>query len=100
MSVLCTVIWVIKPERAEEFVETLGGMFSETRTHDGFINIRLLKSDTVANEFILLQEWETTQHHQAYVAFRGEQGDLDKLAAMTAGPTPIQYWDVSPLASA
>ena len=100
MSVLCTATWVIKQERADEFVEILGGMFSETSTHDGFINIRLLRSDTAENEFILLQEWETTQHHHAYVAFRGERGDLDRLAAMTAGPTLIHYWDVSPLASA
>ncbi len=100
MSVLCTVTWVIKQERADEFVRTLGGMFSETMTHDGFINIRLLKSDTAENEFILLQEWETTQHHHAYVAFRGKRGDLDRLAAMTAGPTLIHYWDLGPLASA
>ena len=100
MPVLCTVTWIIKPECVDEFVEILGGMFSDTRTHDGFINIRLLKSDTTENEFILLQEWETKQHHQAYMAFRGEQGDLDKLAAMTAGPTPVHYWAASPRASA
>ena len=100
MSVLCTVTSVIKPECADEFIDMLGGMFSETRTHDGFINIRLLKSATAANEFIMLQEWETTQHHQAYMAFRSEQGDLERLAAMTAGPTLIHYWNTTPLASA
>ena len=99
MSVLCTVIWDIRPERKDEFVRMLGAMFSETRTHDGFINIRLLQSDTAENEFILLQEWETTKHHQAYVAFRGEAGDLDRLAALTAGPTLVHYWQTSPLAS-
>ncbi|WP_174296518.1 antibiotic biosynthesis monooxygenase family protein [Sphingomonas bacterium] len=100
MSVLCTATWVIRQECADDFVTTLGGMFAETRTHDGFIGIRLLKSETAENEFILLQEWETTQHHQAYVAFRGERGDLDRLAAMTAGPTPIRYWGADPLAAA
>ena len=100
MSVLCTVISVIKPKCADEFVAMLGGMYSETRAHDGFINIRLLKSDTAENEFVLLQEWKTVQHHQAYMAFRGERGDLDRLAAMTAGPTLLHYWNVSPLASA
>lgn len=100
MSVLCTVIFEIKPECVDEFVETFGGMFSETKTHDGFINIRLLKNETTANAFILLQEWETTQHHQAYVNFRGEQGDLARLEAMTTGLTSIQYWSSSPLASA
>jgi heme-degrading monooxygenase HmoA len=100
MSVLCTAFWNIKPDCVDEFVQTLGAMFPETKTHDGFINIRLLKSDTAENEFILLQEWETTKHHQAYASFRGERGDLDRLAAMTAGPTLIHYWGISPLASA
>ena len=99
MSVLCTVTWIIKPGSVDVFVKVLTGMFSETRTHDGFINIRLQRSATAANEFLLIQEWETTQHHQAYVAFRGERGDLDRLAALTVGPTPIQYWEASPLAS-
>ena len=55
MSVLCTVTWDIKPECVDDLVKTLGEMFSETRTHDGFINIRLQKSATAENEFILLQ---------------------------------------------
>lgn len=100
MAVLCTVIWDIKPECADDLVRTLSDMFSDTQTHDGFISIRLQKSAIAANAFILLQEWETISHHQAYMAYRGEQGDMDKLAAMTAGPTLIQYWDVDPLASA
>ena len=74
MSVLCTVTWVIKPECVDLFSATIGEMFLETRKHDGFISIRLLKSDTAENEFALIQEWETTQYHQAYVAFREQRG--------------------------
>ena len=99
MSILCTVVSIIKPECTEAFVKTLAGMFAETSSHDGFINIRFLKSGTAENEFILVQEWETIQHHQAYMAYRGEQGDLDKLAAMTAGPPELHYWDATPLAA-
>ena len=100
MSVLCTVIWDIKPERKDAFVQTIGGMFPETRRHDGFISIRLLQSGTAENEFILVQEWRARQDHEAYVQFRAEQGDLARLAVMTAGPTLIHYWETSPLASA
>ena len=100
MSVLCTVTWVIKPECVDQFSATIGEMFLETRKHDGFISIRLLKSDTAENEFALIQEWETTQYHQAYVAFREQRGDLSMLEAMTAGPTSINYWVARPLASA
>lgn len=100
MSVICTVIWDIKPERKEEFVRALAKMFEVTKTHPGFISIRLMKSDTTDNGFLLFQEWETTQHHQEYVKFRDANGDLVLLADMTASETLIHYWDTTPLASA
>jgi quinol monooxygenase YgiN len=100
MSVLCTVIWNIRPERSNEFVSTLGEMFVVTSTHEGFIRIHLFESDDSENHFILVQEWESTAHHQAYAKFRSDRGDTAKLAAMTAGPTLIHYWTNDALASA
>jgi hypothetical protein len=47
-GVTVTVAWVIKPEFADTFVESLRGMFPETRLRKGFRNIRLLKSDVDA----------------------------------------------------
>ena len=55
-GVTVTVAWVIKPELADTFVESLRGMFPETRLRNGFRNVRLLKSDVDANQFLLIKE--------------------------------------------
>lgn len=46
-GVTVTVTWAIKPEFADSFVEALRGMFPQTRLHEGFRDIRLLRSESV-----------------------------------------------------
>jgi quinol monooxygenase YgiN len=99
-AVTVTVIWVIKPEFADTFVEALEAMFPVTRTHKGFRNIRLLKSDLDPNQFVLIEEWDEAENFQAYAQFRNDTGDTESLLAMTATPPQVGLWDSSPLAEA
>ena len=69
-GITVTVAWIIKPELANEFVETLRGMFPETRLHKRFRNIRLLRSDFDPNHFMLIAEWDEAQNFHDYVQFR------------------------------
>jgi len=86
-GVTVTVTWSIKPELADAFAESLGGMFPETRLHKGFRNIRLLRGDADSNQFLLIEEWDEAQNFQDYAQFRVETGDTEKLLAMTASYT-------------
>ena len=99
-GVLATVTWRIKPELADKCVEALQNMFPTTRLKKGFRSIRLLRSEADPNEFILIQEWDEVQDHQAYMQFRTETGDIAKLIAMTVSPPQIGYWLLEPLAIA
>ncbi|HEY1447532.1 MAG TPA: antibiotic biosynthesis monooxygenase family protein [Caulobacteraceae bacterium] len=99
-GVVVTVAWVIKPEVADRFVETLGGMFPKTRLHKGFRNIRLLRSDADPNQFALIEEWDEAQNFRDYIQFRTETGDVATLAAMTVSPPQINVWAQNPLAAA
>ena len=90
-GITVTVAWIIKPELANEFVETLRGMFPETRLHKGFRNIRLLRSDLDPSHFMLIEE---------YVQFRTDRGEMPGLAAMTVSPPQIGVWALDPLAAA
>jgi quinol monooxygenase YgiN len=99
-GVVVTVTWVIKPELAGEFVETLGGMFPQTRLHKGFRNIRLLRNEADPHRFILVEEWDEAQNFRDYIQFRTETGDVAALGAMTASPPQIDVWALGPLAAA
>jgi heme-degrading monooxygenase HmoA len=67
---------------------------------NGFRNIRLLRSDTDPNQFVLIEEWNETKNFQEYAQFRVETGDTEKLLAMTASYPQMGVSAVSPLASA
>ena len=99
-GVTVTVTWAIKPELADTFVETLRGFFPETRLHEGFRNIRLLRGDVDSNQFVLIEEWDEAQNFQDYAQFRVETGDTAKLLAMTASFPQMAVWALNPLAAA
>src|ERR1700683_3665519 len=85
-AITVTVAWIVKPELANAFVETLRGMFPETRLHKRFRNIRLLRSDLNPNHFMLIEEWDEAQNFHDYVQFPPDQGEIPGLAAMTVSP--------------
>jgi quinol monooxygenase YgiN len=99
-GVIVTVTFPIKPDCAERFVEALSGMFPVTRTRDGFRNIRLLKSQTEPNHFVLIEEWDAAQNFYDYAQFRVETGDTAMLMDMTSAPPQMGLYDLKPLAAA
>ena len=99
-AIIVTVAWVIKPELANAFVETLRGMFPETKLRKGFRNIRLRRSDLDPHHFLLIEEWDEAQNFHDYVQFRTERGETAGLLAMTASPPQMGVWALEPLAAA
>src|SRR5580658_6956705 len=95
-GVTVTVAWVIKPELADAFVESLRGMFPQTRLREGLRNIRLLRSDAGPNRFLLIEEWDEAQNFRDYAQFRTETGDTAGLLAMTASAPEMGVWALGP----
>jgi quinol monooxygenase YgiN len=99
-GIAVTVAWAIKPELVDTFVETLRGMFPETRRRKGFRNIRLLRSDVDPNQFLLLEEWDEVHNFHDYAQFRNETGGTAGLLAMTISEPQLGVWPLKPLAAA
>lgn len=99
-GVTVIVTWAIKPELADAFAHSLGGMFPVTRQHQGFRNIRLLRGDADPNQFLLIEEWDDVQNFQDYAQFRTETGDTANLLAMTASQPQLSVWPLEPIAAA
>jgi quinol monooxygenase YgiN len=99
-GVAVTVAFAVKPEFADTFVESLRGMFPVTRTHKGFRNIRLLRSELDPNQFVLIEAWDEAQNFHAYAQFRTDTGDAARLMAMTSSPPQMGLYALNPLAAA
>ncbi len=99
-GVTVMVSWAVKPECARDFAAALAEMFETTRLRPGFRSIRLLRGETEASEFLLIEEWDEARFFQDYVAFRTERGDSDRLLAMVTERPTITTWALEPLAAA
>jgi hypothetical protein len=44
---------------------------------------------------ILIEQWASRADYEAYIAFRTERGDMERMAQMVAEPPRLDYWDVS-----
>ena len=99
-GVIITVNWILKPELVDKFVATLEAMFQQTRLREGFRNIRLLRSGADLNNFILIEEWDTAQNFQDYVAWRTGRGEMEGFLAMVTAQPQVGIWDITPLAAA
>ena len=92
MSVTVTVLFPTKPEAADEFYTNLVGLLTETRAYDGCIKVSTHRDlDNSANIF-LIEEWESREHQQKYLAWRVETGLMDAIGPALAGPPTVSAY--------
>ena len=82
MSSVAVVTFRCNSEGRSALTDFLSGEegLSVTRAYEGAIRVEtLLSSDS--DDVILYEEWETVEHHQAYVGWRVETGLADFLSS-------------------
>lgn len=92
MSIHVTLNCQLKPNTLPELVPFLEENLPNVR---GFKGNRLVKVffNEDESEMLLLEEWESKESHQAYMAFIDGNGVLAKLAAHLATPPSIRYFN-------
>lgn len=90
--VTVTMVLSLKAEAIEGFCADLPEMLKETRSFSGFRDIRVLLHRDRPGEIILIEDWDTTEAYEAYVAFRTETGVMDRMADMISAPPRLDYW--------
>lgn len=82
MSAIAVVTFRCSPEGRSALNDFLSGEegLSVTRAYDGAIRVETLLSND-SNDVVLYEEWESVEHHQAYVGWRVETGLADFLSS-------------------
>jgi quinol monooxygenase YgiN len=77
----------LKPKEGsfEELENVLVAILPDTAARDGAILISC-SSDAASNTIIIYEIWDNIESQQAYLAWRGERGDLDTLGALLGEP--------------
>ena len=93
MSVLVTLDFNVKPGNVGDIKEWLRGELHHTRGFDGCNGLTIHSDQDDPNHLVFVENWDSRQHYEKYLAWRTERGDLEKLVGWIAGEPNIRYFD-------
>ena len=79
MSVMIILEMPVKPDMLEEYLNILKGALVETRSYKGCRSVTTLV-DQETSSVLLVEEWDSAEDQQAYMAWRMETGLIDAIA--------------------
>ena len=82
-----------KPECLEQFEQALKANLPDTRAYDGCNFLDAYRNQDDATDVVIVEQWESKEHYEKYLAWRAETGMLDNLASLLTGPPSIRYYD-------
>jgi quinol monooxygenase YgiN len=63
-----------------------------TRGFDGCNSITVQRNQDDSNNIVIVEDWDSRQHYETYLAWRQDRGDMDKMGAWVAGAPTIRYF--------
>jgi quinol monooxygenase YgiN len=91
----CQVILEVRTKEGcfDQVRDWFKGALPDTREYDGCQSIHLVNNQDDPNSIMIVEQWETRQKYETYLAWRGERGDMDTLGAMLDGEPSIRFFD-------
>ena len=93
MSVMITLEMPVKPDMLEEYLNILKGALVETRSYKGCRSVTTLV-DQETSSIVLVEEWDSAEDQQAYLAWRVETGLIDAIAPFMQGELVTRTYDL------
>ena len=90
-GVTVTLRMYLKAEAVEGFCERLPAMLKETATRPGFREILVVRHESDPAQVMIIQHWESKEHHEQYMAWRASRGG-QLIAEMLARQSELDYW--------
>ena len=93
MSVMITLEMPVKPEMLEDYLNILKGALVETRSYKGCRSVTTLV-DQETSSIVLVEEWDSAEDQQAYIAWRVETGLIDAISPFMQGELVTRTYDL------
>jgi quinol monooxygenase YgiN len=93
MSVTVLLEAPVKPEEVSNMKSYLAEILPDSRKYEGCKGMEVYFNTEDEDNMILLERWDSRQHHEKYLGWRTETGVMDKLGGMLAGPPSIRYFE-------
>ena len=93
MSVMVTAEFVLKPETADQVIQTMIEILPDTRAYDGCQSVKSYY-EKETHSLLLVEIWESSEHQQKYLGWRVETGLVDQVGAMLAAPPAFRTFEI------
>ena len=90
---MITLEMPLKPEMLEDYLNILKGALVETRSYKGCRSVTTLV-DQETSSIVLVEEWDSVEDQQAYIAWRVETGLIDAIAPFMQGELVTRTYDL------
>jgi quinol monooxygenase YgiN len=90
---MITLEMPVKPDMLEEYLNILKGALVETRSYKGCRSVTTLV-DQETSSVVLVEEWDSAEDQQAYIAWRVETGLIDAIAPFMQGELVTRTYDL------
>ena len=90
---MITLEMPVKPEMLEDYLNILKGALVETRSYKGCRSVTTLV-DQETSSVVLVEEWDSVDDQQAYMAWRVETGLIDAIAPFMQGELVTRTYDL------
>lgn len=94
MPVTVTIQLTAKDRQAT--LDVLSRALPTTRTYQGCRYVNTLVQTNHPNKIILIQGWDSRAEQEAYISWRQETGDLQKLVSTLSEPPVVEFWEMNP----
>ncbi|ORU89895.1 MAG: antibiotic biosynthesis monooxygenase [Cycloclasticus sp. symbiont of Poecilosclerida sp. M] len=91
MSIDVTLDLQVSEENRAGLISMMEAILPDTRAYKGCQYVLVTSNEDNPLNIVLLEKWDTRAEHEAYLAWRGERGDLEKLGALLTAPPVFKY---------
>jgi quinol monooxygenase YgiN len=94
MPVTVTIRLIARDRQAT--LDVLAHALPITRTYQGCRYVNTLVQTDDPNKIVLIQGWDSRAEQEAYINWRQETGDLQKLVSTLSEPPLVEFWELNP----
>ena len=96
MSVFVSLETKVKPGQFEKLKPFLDANLPRVRGFAGALNVQIHHNEET-EDFLIFEEWQSREHHQAYIDFISRNGVMAELVGFLVAPPAVKYYSRLPI---
>jgi quinol monooxygenase YgiN len=93
-GVKVTIFLSVKSDQVSPLLTMIPGLQLETLSRPGVRSTEVLRNPATPTKLLFVDEFDSVEASEAYLQWRAQRGDLEKLGALLAEPPRIEVWPV------